>query len=235
MDKLRQELSPLHIGKALDVATRDGAFAKEMYAGFGSCREIVALDRSDKMFEKGREKCAGMPVSFVLGDACRMDFEDNTFDVVAIGNSLHHIPDLVALLAEMKRVVKPYGLIILSEMYNDGQPKASLTHWILHDIDCTMHTIDGIYHHPTYSKSEILWLARNAGLTVEKTLCDLIDDPKVVAKLRERIAAVPENLKKYESDPAHAFLAAEAAWLSEEYEANGVTSAEQLVVFCRKQ
>ena len=52
MDKLRQELSPLHIGKALDVATRDGAFAKEMYAGFGSCREIVALDRSDKMFEK---------------------------------------------------------------------------------------------------------------------------------------------------------------------------------------
>ena len=98
-----------------------------------------------------------------------------------------------------------------------------------------MHTIDGIYHHPTYSKSEILWLARNAGLTVEKTLCDLIDDPKVVAKLRERIAAVPENLKKYESDPAHAFLAAEAAWLSEEYEANGVTSAEQLVVFFRKQ
>ena len=212
MDKLRQELSSLHIEKALDIATRDGAFAKEMYAGFGSCKEIVALDRSDKMFEKGREKCAGMPVNFVIGDACHMDFEDNTFD----------------------GVVKPGGLIILSEMYNDGQPKASLTHWILHDIDCTMHTIDGIYHHPTYSKSEILWLARNAGLTVEKTLCDLIDDPKVVAKLRERIAAVPGNLKKYENDPAHAFLAAEAAWLNEEYEANGVTSAEQLVAFCRK-
>ena len=35
MDKLRQELSTLHIEKALDIATRDGAFAKEMYAGFG--------------------------------------------------------------------------------------------------------------------------------------------------------------------------------------------------------
>ena len=84
MDKLRQELSTLHIEKALDIATRDGAFAKEMYAGFGSCKEIVALDRSDKMFEKGREKCAGMPVNFVIGDACHMDFEDNTFDVVGI-------------------------------------------------------------------------------------------------------------------------------------------------------
>ena len=40
MDKLRQELSSLHIEKALDIATRDGAFAKEMYAGFGSCKEI---------------------------------------------------------------------------------------------------------------------------------------------------------------------------------------------------
>ncbi len=51
MDKLRQELSSLHIEKALDIATRDGAFAKEMYAGFGGCREITALDRSYKMFE----------------------------------------------------------------------------------------------------------------------------------------------------------------------------------------
>lgn len=154
MDKLRQELSSLHIEKALDIATRDGAFAKEMYAGFGSCKEIVALDRSDKMFEKGREKCAGMPVNFVIGDACHMDFEDNTFDVVGIGNSLHHIPDLAALLAEMKRVVKPGGLIILSEMYNDGQPKASLTHWILTISTHDAH-LDGLYHHPTYSKSEI--------------------------------------------------------------------------------
>ncbi len=205
-----------------------------MYAGFGSCKEIVALDLFDKMFDKGREKCAGLPVNFVLGNACKMDFEDNSFDVVAVANSMHHIPDIAALLSEMKRVVKPNGLIILSEMYTDGQPKASLTHWILHDIDCTEHTIDGIYHHPTYTKSEILWMARNAGLTIENTLCDLIDDPKVIAKLRDRIAAVPEVLKKYESNPAYAFLAAEAAWLNEEYEANGVTSAEQLVVFCRK-
>ena len=70
------------------IATREG---------FG--KEIVALDRSDKMFEKGREKCAGMPVNFVIGDACHMDFEDDTFDVVGIGNSLHHIPDLAALRA----------------------------------------------------------------------------------------------------------------------------------------
>lgn len=55
MDKLRQELSSLHIEKALDIATRDGAFAKEMYAGFGSCKEIVALDRSTRCLKGERE------------------------------------------------------------------------------------------------------------------------------------------------------------------------------------
>ena len=52
MDKLRQELSSLRVERVLDVATRDGAFAKEMYKGFAGCGEIVALDLSEKMFEK---------------------------------------------------------------------------------------------------------------------------------------------------------------------------------------
>ena len=234
MDKLRKELSALNVDKALDIATRDGAFAKEMLLGLGGCNEMTALDISDKMFEKGREKCAGLNVNFVVGNACAMDFADNTFDIVAVANSLHHIPNLTALFKEMRRVVKPGGLMLISEMYNDNQPKASLTHWILHDLDCSMHTIDGIYHHHTYSKAQILNMVKNAGFTVEKTLCDLIDDPKVIAKLRERIAAVPENLKKYEGNTEYTSIAAEVDWLLQEYDANGVTSAEQLVVFARK-
>ena len=234
MDKLRKELSALKVDTILDVATRDGGFAKEMLLGLGECKKAVALDITDKMFEKGREKCAGLPVEFVVGDGCAMDFPDDSFDIVAVANSLHHIPDLEALFREMRRVVKPDGLLLISEMYNDGQPKASLTHWILHDLDCDMHTLDGIYHHPTYSKGQILWMVKNAGFAVEKTLCDLVDDPKVLAKLRERVAAVPENLKKYAGRPEYSAMAAKAAWLQEEYDANGVTSAEQLVIFARK-
>ena len=234
MDKLRKELSALKVDSILDIATRDGAFAREMLLGLGECKKAVALDISDKMFDKGREKCAGLPVEFVVGNACAMDFPDNSFDVVAVANSLHHIPDLEALFREMRRVVKPDGWMLISEMYSDGQPPASLTHWILHDLDCDMHTIDGIYHHNTYSKSQILWMVKNAGFAVEKTLCDLIDDPKVLAKLRERVAAVPDHLEKYAGRPEYAAMAAKAAWLREEYEHSGITSAEQLVIFARK-
>ena len=234
MDKLRKELSALKIDTALDIATRDGGFAKEMLLGFAECKTVKALDITDKMFEKGREKCAGLPVEFVLGDATKMDFPDNSFDVVAVANSLHHIPDLGALFAEMRRVVKPDGLIIVSEMYNDGQPEAGLTHWILHALDVDMHTLDGIYHVPTYSKGTILNLVKNAGLTVEKSFCDYVDDPKVLKKLHERVAAVPESLKKYEGRKEYAALAAKAAWLDDEYKAHGIQSAEQFVLFCKK-
>lgn len=234
MDKLRKELSALKVEKVLDIATRDGGFAKEMYLGLGECKEITALDITDKMFEKGREKCAGMPVNFVKGDACKMPFADDSFDVVAVANSLHHIPDLAALFAEMRRVVKPGGLMLISEMYNDGQPEGSLTHWILHDLDCVMHTIDGIYHRPTYSKSTILNMVKGAGFAVDKTLCDLVDDPKVIAKLKERIAAVPANAEKYKENNEYTAIKAEAKWLEEEYAAHGVISAEQFVVFAHK-
>ena len=53
MDKLRQELSSLHIEKALDIATRDGAFAKEMYAGFGSCKEISRSTAPTRCLKRG--------------------------------------------------------------------------------------------------------------------------------------------------------------------------------------
>ena len=234
MDKLRKELSALRVDRALDVATRDGTFAREMLLGLAGCGEMTAMDISAKGFEKGREKCKGLPVVFVEGDACAMNWPDGTFDLVAVANSLHHIPDLAALFREMRRVVKPGGLLLISEMYWDGQPDGSRTHWILHSLDCDMNTLDGVYHAQTYSRAQILQLVKGAGFTVEKTLCDLVDDPKVLAKLRERIDAVPESLRKYEGRPEYAAMAAKAAWLRDEYEKFGVTSAEQQVVFARK-
>ncbi len=234
MDKLRRELSSVRADRILDIATRDGGFAKELLLGLGACNGAVALDITDKMFDKGREKCAGLPVEFVVGDACAMDFPDESFDVVAVANSLHHIPDLAALFSEMRRVVKADGLLVISEMYSDGQPAPGLTHWILHDLDCDMNTLDGVYHHNTYSKAQILALVENAGFHVEKRFCDYVNEEKAVAKIRDRIAAVPAALTKYEGRAEYAAMAAKAAWLKKEYEASGVTSAEQFIIFAHK-
>ncbi len=234
MDILRKELSEMSIDSLLDVATRDGGFAKEILLGLKNCKNAVGLDITDKMFDKGKEKCAGLPIEFVVGDACDIPYEDESFDIVSIGNSLHHIPDIGKMLNEIKRVLKPDGLFIIGEMYNDNQPKGSLTHWILHDIDCEMHTLDEKYHNNTYSKPVILNLIKNAGFSIKKTFTYFIDDEKVTAKLIERILAVPANLARYKDTPRYALLAAKALWLENEYAANGVKSAEQYIIFAKK-
>jgi ubiquinone/menaquinone biosynthesis C-methylase UbiE len=86
-------------------------------------RQVVAFDRDEKwaqgtdasrrFFEK-----QGAIIDFIRGDAQNLPFPDNSFDVVTCQTVLIHVrnPDLV--LREMKRVVKPDGIVICSEPNN---------------------------------------------------------------------------------------------------------------------
>ena len=61
---------------------------------------------------------------FRVGDVTALPFEDNFFDVAHCHNVLMHVPDTRAVLAEVKRVLKPGGLIACREMICE----ASFTH-----------------------------------------------------------------------------------------------------------
>ena len=67
------------------------------------------INEAKKLLEKF---AVNLPLNFVVGDATKTDFNDNSFDVV-IGNSfLHHFYDLPAAIKEFKRILKPGGLFI---------------------------------------------------------------------------------------------------------------------------
>ncbi len=53
---------------------------------------------------------------FHVGDVTELDFEDGFFDVVHCHNVLMHVPDTLAVLTELKRVLKPGGIIGCKEM-----------------------------------------------------------------------------------------------------------------------
>ncbi len=57
-------------------------------------------------------------MTYVLGYAERMPFADASFDVVSSLNSLDHVDDLDAAIAEIKRVVRPGGLFLLATDVN---------------------------------------------------------------------------------------------------------------------
>lgn len=79
--------------------------------------EITAIDFSEKMLSRARDKARrqGVKVRLLPMDVQGLDFEDNTFDTVVATFVFCSVPDPLKGLAEVRRVCKPGGKVILLE------------------------------------------------------------------------------------------------------------------------
>lgn len=81
---------------------------------------ITGLDFSPNMLKVGekkiQEKHLENRIRLIEGNAMDLPFEDNQFDYVTIGFGLRNVPDLEKVLKEMKRVVKPGGMVVCMEL-----------------------------------------------------------------------------------------------------------------------
>ncbi|GGF88746.1 demethylmenaquinone methyltransferase [Paenibacillus abyssi] len=82
--------------------------------------EVIGLDFSQGMLDIGQSKINKLEldgqVSLLRGNAMQLPFEDNRFDYATIGFGLRNVPDLVQVLKEMQRVVKPGGKVVCLEL-----------------------------------------------------------------------------------------------------------------------
>lgn len=80
----------------------------------------VGLDFSQNMLDVGGEKIRRLgldkQIRLIRGNAMELPFEDNTFDYATIGFALRNVPDLVKVIEEMQRVIKPGGLVVSLEL-----------------------------------------------------------------------------------------------------------------------
>jgi phosphatidylethanolamine/phosphatidyl-N-methylethanolamine N-methyltransferase len=77
---------------------------------------ITGIDLSEEMLEKAEEKILELGLSNVTlkaMDAAVMDFRDDGFDAAVATYTISAVPDPVAVLSEMRRVVKPGGNLVL--------------------------------------------------------------------------------------------------------------------------
>ncbi len=79
--------------------------------------EITAIDFSEKMLSRAREKARkqGVQVRLQQMDVQNLEFEDNTFDTVVASFVFCSVPDPIRGLMEVKRVCKPEGKVLLLE------------------------------------------------------------------------------------------------------------------------
>ena len=79
--------------------------------------QSVGYDFSLGMLHKAKEKDCSGQTHFINGDAARLPFVDDCFDVVSCSHALYELKNQVrtGALLEMKRVVKPNGLVLIME------------------------------------------------------------------------------------------------------------------------
>jgi ubiquinone/menaquinone biosynthesis C-methylase UbiE len=155
LDVIESTLARFDGGRVLDVATLQGRFAQTMRENLSSYDEIIGVDIHEKGIEAAREANEADDVSFAIMNAEALEFEDESFDTVAISASMHHMENLGKVLGEMRRVLKPGGRYIVVEMYRDDPSEQELTSIQMHQWAAEIDEAMGRFHRHTFTKAEL--------------------------------------------------------------------------------
>lgn len=79
--------------------------------------QLYGLDMSPKMLQIAMNKDVKKKIRYVCGDAEKLPFEENKFDILLTSEAFHHYPNPEKALEEFCRVLKPKGKLILCDMY----------------------------------------------------------------------------------------------------------------------
>jgi len=109
--------------RVLDVATGTGDLAIELRGRVGDAGEVVGLDFSEGMLELARDKAPG--IRFDQGSALELPYADGEFAAATVGFGARNFSDLGRGLAEMRRVVRPGGRVVVLEITTPQRPPLS--------------------------------------------------------------------------------------------------------------
>ncbi|AIS53269.1 methyltransferase type 11 [Thermoanaerobacter kivui] len=145
-------------GKALDIGTGSGRMAAALsqygYQVVSIEYNVEALKRAEQNLRQNGDL---ENVLLIHGDAHNLPFLDETFDVVATYNAMHHMTDYKKVLDEMVRVCKKGGSILISELNEYGK-----------EIVAERHRERGGHHEAKISIEDIEEYLKNTyGLTGE--------------------------------------------------------------------
>lgn len=137
--------------RILDVGCGTGVFAARIRAELPAAR-VCGIDLVSGMLAKGAERWrrhAGHVLP-VQADSERLPFAAGTFDFVTCANSFHHYPRQDRAVAEMHRVLRPGGRLMLIDGYRDAP-----WGWFIYDV-CVA-GVEGAVHHASARRMRALF------------------------------------------------------------------------------
>ncbi len=163
IERIKKRLEPK--SRVLEIATGTGILSLGIA---GSARSIEAIDLSPDMIARSQNKAQRMGIAnvhFSVQDAYALPYDEESYDVVIIANTLHIMPQPEKALAEIKRVLTTEGYLIAPTFVHAGSKKAAVLSRLM--------TLTGFraYHRWTQSSFR-QFLRENGFVTVEETLLD---------------------------------------------------------------
>ena len=115
----------------LDIAGGTGDLALAFAKKVGASGRVVHTDINEAMLRTGRERLldAGVALPTLVCDAEKLPFADNSFDVVSVAFGLRNMTHKDAALAEMCRVLRPGGKLLVLEFSKVAKPLEKLYDW----------------------------------------------------------------------------------------------------------
>ena len=165
MKRIALEYTGLREGcMALDVAGGTGDVAKIMKCVVGNDGQVVLFDINEDMLRVGRDRLldAGLAaIEPVVGDAEKMPFPNDSFHALTVCFGLRNMTDKDQALAEMHRVLKPAGRMVVLDFSKPERTWLSdsfalyrrlwplLGHFVVGESQPYSYLIESIENHPT--------------------------------------------------------------------------------------
>jgi demethylmenaquinone methyltransferase/2-methoxy-6-polyprenyl-1,4-benzoquinol methylase len=117
--------------RVLDIAAGSGDLALEFARRAGASGEVWLSDINRAMLDRGRDRALdrGLPLPAVQCNAEALPFPSNYFDCVSVAFGLRNMTDKDAALAEMRRVLKPAGRLLVLEFSRVWAPLSRIYDW----------------------------------------------------------------------------------------------------------
>ena len=148
--------------QVLDIAGGTGDLSRAFAKRVGPTGRVVHTDINEAMLREGRNRLLdeGLVLPSMVCDAEKLPFADNSFDIVSVAFGLRNMTHKDQALAEMRRVLKPGGKLLVLEFSRVAKPleKAydwysfnvlpKLGEWIAKDAHSYRYLAESIRMHP---------------------------------------------------------------------------------------
>jgi len=162
IDSIVKAAGATYQDRVLDVACGTGVV---VFSLAKTAKEVIGLDLTGEMLQKARKQRHEQGIAnvhFELGEAEALPFEDGAFDVTVCRMSVHHFSEPAKSMAEMARVTRPGGRVVIADIVSSSDIPTTALHNAIERLRDPSHV-------RMLTDEELIGLVTSSGLRITST------------------------------------------------------------------